>query len=192
MIKIDNISHEIWKDIQGYEGRYKISNTGKVKSIQRQVSNGTGLVTLPTRILKQGTSHKGYPIAYLSKNAKSKTVRIHRLVAKAFIPNPDNKPQINHIDGDKTNNNVSNLEWVTNSENQLHAYEMGLNYVTGRAGKPKRPVIQIDIETGERVKEYPSIAEAARTIGVASSSNIGQCCRGEKKTIAGYRWKYKD
>ena len=183
---------EIWRDIEGYEGRYKISNTGKVKSIQRQVSNGTGLATLPTRILKQGINYKGYPIIYLSKNSKSRTLPIHRLVAKAFIPNPKNKPQVNHIDGNKVNNNASNLEWVTNSENQVHAYEMGLNSVTGRAGKQKRAVIQVDMKTGEYLNEYDSIAEATKAIGFVSKSNIGACCRGIKKSVGGYKWIYKE
>lgn len=183
---------EEWKDIEGYEGIYQVSNYGRVKSLDRQVSNGKGLKLQPGRLLSQSYNQKGYPIVYLSKNAKQKTITVHRLVALAFVKNIDKKPQVNHIDGIKTNNKANNLEWCTNSENQLHAYRLGLNYVTGRAGKPKRAVIQIDINTGEHISEHPSIAEATKSIGFTSKSNIGSCCRGLKKTVGGYGWIYKD
>jgi hypothetical protein len=100
---------------------------------------------------------------------------------------------VNHIDGNKTNNIVSNLEWVNNSENQLHAYKLGLNYVTGRAGKQKRSVLQVNAITNEIVAEYKSINEAARAIGCKSPSNIGACCRNVygRKTVCGFIWRFK-
>lgn len=185
---------EIWKNIDGYEGQYQVSNYGNVRGLERKVSNHTGILTVKPKMLKQGKNHKGYPIVYLSKNNKQKTITVHRLVAIAFIPKIENKPQVNHIDGDKTNNHVDNLEWCDNSENQIHAYRLGLNKVTGRAGKPKRPVLQIDMTTNEVIAEYQSIADAGRAVGCKTSSNIGMCCRGcyGRKSIAGYYWRYKE
>ena len=118
---------EIWKDLAEYEGLYQVSNTGIVKSYDRKVSCKSGATRLcKGKILKQFENERGYLCVVLTKDKKSKIAKVHRLVAKTFLDNFDNKPQVNHIDGDKRNNNIGNLEWVTNSENMLHAYAIGL------------------------------------------------------------------
>lgn len=115
---------EIWKDIEGFEGLYQISNMGRVKSLPRQIASRY----IPKeRILSTIISTQGYPYANFCRDGIVKRMKLHRLVAKAFIPNPDNKPDINHIDAVRHNNEASNLEWCTKSENGLHAYRMGLN-----------------------------------------------------------------
>lgn len=178
---------EIWKDIPGYEGCYQASNLGNIKSIPRYVSNHTGMLLVKEKLITQRKNKQGYMICYLSKNAKDECFRVHRLIAKTFIPNPENKPQVNHIDGNKSNNRLENLEWCTNSENQIHAFKNGLNYVTGRAGKPKRKVEQIDMNTNCVIKVFESIAQAQRE---TNSKNIGMCCRGERNFANGYKWRY--
>lgn len=125
------MNKEIWKDVKGYEGYYKVSNYGNVKSVDRVIKSksprhNNGLIKRKGAVMKQRLSHKGYPTVYLSKNNSQKTVVVHRLVAKAFIPNPENKPQVNHKDTDKENNNVNNLEWSTNIENMRHAVKSGV------------------------------------------------------------------
>ena len=104
---------EEWKDIVGYEGLYQVSNLGRIKNIKKNT------------IKSQRNTFKGYLQVGLS-NKKDKTYRVHRLVAQAFIPNPENKPEVNHIDGDKKNDNVENLEWVTGKENIDHAIKTGV------------------------------------------------------------------
>lgn len=115
-----------WKDIKGYEGRYQISNHGEIKSLERKIKN-SGLFNTKEFLKKEkfltfGTSKKdGYFIAYLYKESKRNCFCVHRLVAKHFIKNPMNKKEVNHKDCNKQNNNISNLEWVTSSENRIHA-----------------------------------------------------------------------
>lgn len=114
--KIDDLPHEEWRDVVGYEGLYQVSNYGRMKSL---IWNGGRLIN---PCLHTG----GYMLVGLYKNGKRKNHFVHVLVAKAFVPNPFIKPQVNHIDGDKTNNQVENLEWVTGSENSRHAQRIGL------------------------------------------------------------------
>lgn len=121
---------EIWKSIEGYEGIYQISNLGNVKSLYRLVKHKTGTRVINEKILKQGNSG-GYLNVELANDGINTMCLVHRLVAKGFIPNPENKPCINHIDGNTFNNNINNLEWCTYSENNLHADNMGLRNIKG-------------------------------------------------------------
>lgn len=116
---------EVWKDIPGYEGLYEVSNLGNIKSLEKNRDNGHHGSTkrhYPEKILRKSDS-RGYTVSALFIQGKIKMRLIHRLVALAFIPNPLNKPEINHLDGDRKNNRVSNLEWVTRSENIIHKYQ---------------------------------------------------------------------
>ena len=118
---------EIWKDIDGYQGLYQVSSYGRIKSLSHV--NHLGRLR-PECILGARLSDRGYHTCVLYNNGKPKSFRVHQLVGKAFIPNPLNKPHINHLDGVKGNNMVENLEWVTISENQKHAFKTGLNRIT--------------------------------------------------------------
>lgn len=168
--------NEEWKDISGYEGLYKVSNLGNVYSFKTN------------KILKTPIGKRGYPNLNLLKNGKQKLYVVHRLVAKAFIPNPDNKPEVNHIDGNKTNNCVDNLEWVTSRENTLHARKTGLHTSDG-----DKTVAQI--LNGQEIARYKSASEAERKTGINRSS-ISSVCRKycwhgkHRRTAGGYEWKY--
>lgn len=180
---------EQWKFIDGFSEKFSVSNYGRVKSNQRYVSNHTGVIDKKDHILKQQKNKKGYLIVTILDGSKKKTMSVHRLVANAFIPNPDNKPQVNHIDCDKTNNYFGNLEWCTNSENQLHAVANGLNdHSKYESGRKKIPVEQIDKNTGEVICVFESIASASRETNT-SSSNIRFCIYGKRHTANGFAWK---
>ncbi len=129
---------EIWKPIQDYEGLYEISNLGNARSLNFHREG-------KTRLLKQKETRDGYLETTLSKNGKPKYIRTHRLVAMAFCENPNNKPEINHIDGNKHNNSANNLEWCTSSENQKHAYKLGLQKVNGGAITNKKKIKCIEL-----------------------------------------------
>jgi hypothetical protein len=119
LIPTEKSTNEIWKDVIGYEGLYQVSNFGNVKSLGNEFSR-------KERLLKLSTQSKGYLTVVLQKDAKRKMTLVHRLVAEYFIPNIDNKPQINHINGIKTDNKVENLEWVLHRENLDHAIKNNL------------------------------------------------------------------
>lgn len=168
---------EIWKDIKGYEGLYQVSNLGNIKSLNY---NRKGI----SKILKQGLEKGGYLRISLSKNKKSKTKAVHRLVAEAFIPNPDNLPQVNHKNEDKTDNNVNNLEWCNVS------YNINYGTRTERCGKSSNKVVlQFDSENN-LIKKWKSTMEASRN--GFSSGHISDCCNGKSKTHKGFIWRYED
>jgi len=179
---------EIWKDVVGYEGLYQVSSDGCVRSLDRVVprKNG-GVYHHKGRELSFSVNRKGYRIVNFMVNRQHHVMPVHRLVAIAFIQNPENKPQVNHIDGDKTNNNVCNLEWCSVSENVQHAWDTGLQKTTDeRRAKQGRGVICI--ETGV---EYYSIVYAAEQTHICRRS-INNCCAGERRTAGGYHWRYKE
>ena len=169
---------EIFRDIKGFEGLYQISNFGNVKSLKRNI------------ILKPSSNGKGYLHIILYKNRKSKVSRIHRLVAQAFIPNPENKPQVNHIDGNKRNNNVNNLEWVTNSENQKHAFRLHLQTNVGNNNPRVRKINQYDLD-GNFIKTWNSIYDITKELNINRSS-IWRCCTGKYKKSHNYIWRYTE
>lgn len=163
--------NEIWKDIKGYEGLYQVSNTGRVKRV------ATG------RVLKGSKNAGGYITVKLSKHGVTSTKTIHRLVAETFIPKPENKPEINHIDEDKTNNKVDNLEWSTRKENINHGTR------TERMGKTRSiSIIATNIKTGE-VEEFYGTSECARQLGLNTPS-ITNVLKGRRETVGGYTFKY--
>jgi hypothetical protein len=124
-------NNEIWEPIKDYESLYLVSNYGRVKSLSH--INNLGKLR-PECILGNRLTDRGYHTAVLYKNGVRKTFKTHRLVSIAFIPNTENKPFVNHIDGVKSNNIYTNLEWVTHSENIKHAYKMGLNNIAKKRG----------------------------------------------------------
>lgn len=172
---------ETWKDIPKYEGLYQVSNMGRIKSLKRKTLNGKCLYD---KILNNRINHNGYLMIFLSKNKKIKGYRIHRLVAQAFIPNPDNLPQVNHIDKNKTNNRINNLEWCTAKYNTQHAIINKL-----RDNKYRRKIVQCDLDNNI-VKEWNSIKEA--TDFGFSKSGIWQCCNNKRNMHKNYKWYYKE
>lgn len=178
---------EIWKNIKEYED-YQVSNLGRVKSLKfgKEI------------IMSQITDRKGYLCVKLCKNGKHKKFSVHRLVAEAFIPNPNNYPQVNHKDENKQNNCVENLEYCTNEYNHNYgtAIERAAEKIKGRTdivekrvAKLLKPIQQIDLETGIVLKEWPSIIEVKRKLGYHQSSIIS-CLKGRTKKSYGYKWKY--
>lgn len=172
---------EEWKDIEGYEGLYMVSNFGRVVSLQGR----------NPRVMKLGMTHKGYLHVGLQKNKQHKTIVVHRLVARAFIPNPDNLPQVNHKDECKTNNRVDNLEWCTDKYN--HNY--GTYIERQRNFQPRNtPVLMFDLN-GNFEKEFISAREAAREMNT-SHALICHCCEGHgdkqnRVSLKGKLWCYK-
>lgn len=158
---------EQWKDIKGYEGIYQISNLGRIKNLNTN------------KILFKAPDKSGYIRIHLYKNGSFKAFGVHRLVADAFIPNPNNKKHVNHIDENKSNNCVSNLEWATPKENNNHGSR------TTRQSNSKK----IKIKCVELDMVFDSAKDASEILNVDRSS-ITACCKGKRKTVGGYHFKY--
>lgn len=188
---------EIWKDIFNYEGLYQVSNTGKVKSLERKSFNGHVLITNKERFLKFGNNGNGYLFVNLSKDNTQKRLYVHRLVAFAFIPNPLNKETVNHKDGNKLNNCVENLEWCSQKENNQHARRTGLIKITEETKKKisasKRGKLNphhkrvICLETGII---FDTIKQASDSLGFHKTA-VSNAILNNRKS-GGYHFKYYD
>ena len=176
------------KDVIGYEGLYKISPNGEIFSEYSK------------RLLKPYVASDGYLRVNLCKDKKVKITMLHRIVAETFIPNPNNLPVVNHIDGNKANANAKNLEWATFSENSYHAFATGLSSISEKC---RKAVSQIAAENGAKttskkiyqydldenlIEIFPSIREAERTTGI-SRANISQVCHGKRTKAGGFIWR---
>lgn len=177
---------EVWKDIEGYEGFYQVSNYGRVKSLDRIVQMRRGGKTLDMhikeRIRRQVKSRDGYYGVQLIKGCKEKTIKVHRLVAVAFLDNPDGLPEVNHIDGNKENNRVENLEWCTHGHNIRHAIRTGLIKAENRGSNRKK------VRRSDGV-EFASLTKAAEASN-AQISNISKCCHGQLAHTGGYGFEF--
>lgn len=179
---------ELWKDVEGYNGKYSVSNLGRVRANPTIIHRKkVGSYRRSSYIKKQTLMNKGYFVVTMSTDDNSKRCLVHRLVALAFIPNPENKPQVNHIDGNKQNNCVSNLEWVTDKENMTHASKNGLLNIHEPLNK--RPVLMFDLK-GNFIKEYESRASVARDLHTDPSC-VYNVVRGKFKQTNGYILKNK-
>lgn len=187
------MNEEIWRDIKGYEGLYQISSIGRVKRLEKIRRNGRGYRKYKEQITDGYIDDVGYRYVILTKERKEKRFRLHRLVAEAFIPNPDNKPEIDHINTNRTDNRIENLRWVTRKENLNNKItKIKMSHLPKPKGKnhPRaRKVQQFNID-GTFVKEYDCIKDAVvETNG--SKAGIILCCQGKRKTSGGCLWKYK-
>ena len=167
---------EAWADIKGYEGLYQVSTLVRIKSLPRRGTYSE------VHILKVSDDGKGYLQVGLCKNSIYKSHKVHRLVAEAFIANPDNLPEVNHKDENKSNCHVSNLEWCDRSYN--------VNYGS-RTSKTQKPVIQLT-KSGEILTTYESLSKVKETLKISNISNISAVCKGKRKTAYGYRWKFRE
>lgn len=161
---------ENWKNIYGYEGLYKISDKGRVKSLKRtRIGKGGGIYPVDEKILKNRKTPNGYLQCCLLKNGLKKFISIHRLVATHFIYNPENKPQVNHKNGIKHDNNVGNLEWATQSENQKHAYKKGLQkHQFGEKRYCSKLTEKDVIEIKKKIKKGKKVKNISKEYGVHS------------------------
>jgi len=210
------------KPVNGYEGYYEVDQFGRVYSVDRTIhvsDNGREYSkTLLGTQMKQNMHSQGYKTVTLTKDGESKTVYVHRLVADAFIPNPNALPMVNHKDEDKTNNFVDNLEWCTNEynlsygnakerrEKKIRGRSLSEEHKTkiatslkehyskheskskGRISERRKPVIAIDSEGNEL--KFESISDAAKFVGITDKRNIMAACNGKKKSAYGYVWRY--
>lgn len=195
---------EEWRDVPGYEGLYQVSSLGRVKSLAKEyMICGKGIVRTSDKIMSLHKMYDGYVRVELNHKGKAKEFPVHRLVAMAFLDNPEHKPHIDHINTIKNDNRVENLRWVTPKENFANPITLGRwkvavkNYPSGEAnplfeGKSPDSKVVLQYDTnGILVARYACCHQAARRNGY-NYSNIARVCRGERNTYKGFIWKYEE
>lgn len=189
------MENEIWKDISGFDGLYQVSSYGRIKSVERIVNFGSGKRIINEIIRKSKVKPEGYLSVIIYANHKQQTLYIHRLVAKEFCDGYDDKLQVNHKDGDRKNNYYENLEWVTRSQNQIHAFRTLKRtcYMSGRIGSLShraKPIAQYTL-SGIFIRNFDCAATAQRELGI-HESGIRKCLYGDTKQSGGFLWSYAD
>lgn len=194
---------EEWRDIAGYESYYQVSSLGRVRSVERWVQDRFGMKApyrIHEKILKPKRSQTGYLFVHLSKDGHAHPQRIHRMVAEAFIPNPDRLPTVNHKNEDKTDNRVENLEWCTQAYNN----EYGTRTQRSQLSQKQRRPVTMYTKDGQPMRTFPTLVEAARYIvneigdGAPSikiaDNNIRAVChhRPHRHLVYGYRWEFEE
>ena len=177
---------EIWKDIKGYEGYLQISNLGRVKSLERKVKTYYGYRIKKEKILSASHDINGYLDVKICVNYRTTSLKVHRLIAEAFIPNPESKPTVNHINGIKDDNRIENLEWATMKEQAYHRHKI--------LGVPYSNMEACIKANNKKVKRsdgviFNSITEASQG-DPNLRRDISSCCRGKYKNAGGYSWEY--
>ncbi len=182
---------EVWKDVIGYEGIYQISNLGRVMRLASSIrvvdqkQNRVYVKPISKKIIKQNKDNNGYWLVNLS----ARPVRVHRILAMAFLPKRSGANVVNHIDGNKSNNSLINLEWCTPKENSRHAINTGLFKVS--FPKHNTPVEMLDEDTNV-LECFNSIKDACRRFGFGYRGSITEVCNGKRKHCFGYKWRYAD
>lgn len=176
---------EIWKPVKNYEGYYEISNLGRVKSVERIIKcKSRNNFKQKEKILATRPNNRGYIMVGLHKDKNYKLVLVHRLVAEAFIPNPNNLPQVNHIDENKQNNHWNNLEYCDNWYNSHY----GTRIERCNAKQKKKKINQYSLN-GKFIRQWESVASIRKKLSI---NNICKACTGEYKQAGGFVWKYAD
>lgn len=175
---------ELWKDVKEYKGLYQVSNLGNIKSLDKKDSLGRKVKGKKMKPIKR---KDGYLDITLHKDGKGKHFLLHRLIAEAFIENKNNSNEINHIDENKTNNKVENLEWCNRSYNINYGLANKSRRIT-LLNKRGKKIIQYD-KSGNMIKIYPSLMQVVRELNL-NRSHLSQACNGKRKTCGGYYWKY--
>lgn len=189
---------ELWKDIKGYEGIYQVSNLGNIRSLERitifesenQHKKYKANRQIKCKIKKPTVNKCGYYQTVLYKKGRKRNVLVHRIVAETFLPNLNNKPTINHIDGNKLNNKLDNLEWATYTEQLIHVnHILGKKSIISKQCREKRAEqLRKKVKRSDG-KIYNSIREASKDSNV-HSGNIVRCCKGILNKTGGYSWEY--
>ena len=181
---------EIWKPVPNYEEFYEVSNFGRFRSLDgyKKCRNGK-FAKKKGQIIKQGKYQNGYMQIHFKVNGIDKCFLSHRIVATVFVENdnPKEKTTVNHIDGDKTNNNANNLEWLSMTDNHKHAFRIGLKKWKNGMGCVCIPVVQLD-KNNHFISIHNSISEAQRFVGAKSTSGIRNCCNGLALSSMGFKW----
>lgn len=192
---------EQWRDVAGYDGYYQVSSCGRIKSVERYVQDRFGMKApyrIPEKILKPKRAHDGYLFVHLSKDGHAQPLRIHRLVAEAFIPNPNRLPTVNHKNEDKSDNRVENLEWCTPAYNNKYGTRTQRSQMNQ---KHRRNVRMLSLD-GEMLRIFPTCLSAARYITGepagkslrvrVTDNNIRRACRLQRHKAYGYRWEFEE
>lgn len=183
---------EEWRIIEGTLGYFAISNLGRVASLSRFVRSSSGsLYPTTPNVLTSRSMKNGYVVARLtSLNGVDTTKLVHRLVATHFIPNPNNYPCVDHIDGNKQNNRVENLRWCTRSMNMLNPITRKRNSAARTGKTPNNTKAVVQLKDGEKIEVYSSISKAAQALGGLSLGTLCDCCKNQSHTYKGFNWMY--